>query len=179
MTALSRLAACLDIINEMAGRWISWAVLALVLLQFIIVILRYIFHEGSIILQELLLYLNALMFLGAAGHTLLHDTHVRVDVFYRGAGTACKARVDFWGTVLLLTPVLILTWWMGVPYVLASWYNLEGSIETTGIQAVFILKSFILLFAASLSLQAISLLIHSRLRLYGDKAGAEEEIRVV
>ena len=179
MTGPARIAAVLDRINEQTGRWISWTVLALVIMQFIIVVLRYIFREGSIVLQESLLYLNGLMFLGACGYTLLHNAHVKVDLIYRGANDRYKALVNFWGTILLLTPTLILIWWVGLPYAIASWQNLEGSAETTGIQAVFILKSFILLFAAGLTLQAISLLIHSWLRLKGKETGPEEEGEMV
>ncbi len=179
MIRLSRLARFLDRINEQAGRWISWTVLALVVLQFTIVVLRYIFREGSIILQEALLYFNGLMFLGACGYTLLHNAHVRVDLKYRGAIRRYKALVNFWGTATLLIPILVLKWWVGVPYVLASWQNLEGSAETTGIPAVFLLKSFILLFAAGLTIQAISLMIHSWLQLKGVEHGEEEESGMV
>ncbi|MCG8506333.1 MAG: TRAP transporter small permease subunit, partial [Sphingomonadales bacterium] len=120
---------------------------------------------GSIMVQESLLYINAFLFLTAAGVTLLEDGHVRVDIFYRGASRRYKARVDFWGTAVFLIPVLALLWVYGLPYVVNSWAELEGSIETGGLPAVFLLKTLILFAAATLSLQAVALLLRSWLTL--------------
>ena len=50
---------------------------------------------------------------------------------------------------------------IGLPYVLSSIQNLEASFETSGLQIVYVLKSFILLFAFSLTIQGISLAIRS------------------
>lgn len=65
----------------MLGRSVAWLTLALVLLTFLIVVLRYLFNVGSVALQESLLYLHSLIFLMGAAYTLRHDSHVRVDIF--------------------------------------------------------------------------------------------------
>jgi len=82
MQKLLALANRLDAINDWLGRTLSYTVILLVLVQFAIVVMSGNFRVGSIKLQESLLYINALMFLGAAGYVLLKDAHVRVDVFY-------------------------------------------------------------------------------------------------
>lgn len=173
MNALERLADAIDSLNAGLGRLLGWAALLLILTQFAIVVLTNVFRIGSIQLQESLLYINSLIFLGAAGYTLLRDEQVRVDIFYRGASARFKARVNLLGTVFLLFPVMGLLWVSAWPYVAASWAVLEGSIETTGLQAVFILKSFLLLFTVTLTLQGASLVIRSWIELVARPAEAE------
>lgn len=164
---MERLAGRLDAINAGIGAAVKWAVIVLVIVQFGLVLGHYVFRVGSIMAQESLLYINAFLFLTAAGVTLLEDGHVRVDIFYRGASRRYKARVDFWGTAVFLIPVLALLWVYGLPYAANSWAELEGSIETGGLPAVFLLKTLILFAAATLSLQAVALLLRSWLTLRG------------
>jgi len=161
MRGLLNIADRLDAFNGWLGRVLGYLVIVLVLLQFALVVMSSNFQAGSIKLQESLLYINACMFLGAAGFTLLHDRHVRVDIFYRDAPERTKARINFLGTLVLLFPFLIFVWWVGLPYALSSWGDLEASFETSGLPIVFILKSFILLFAFNLSAQGASLAIRS------------------
>lgn len=151
----------LDAVNDRLGKLLSYGLLALIFVQFAIVVMAANFQAGSIKLQESVLYINSLVFLGAAGYTLLTDGHVRVDIFYRDAAPRTKARIDFFGTLFFLTPFLVFLWWVALPYVITSLRAGEGSFETSGLQLVWLLKSFILLFAASLSLQAVSLAVRS------------------
>lgn len=143
----------------------SWLTLFLVLMQFIIVVGHYIFHVGAIYLQESLLYMHSMIFLGAAAYTLRHNGHVRVDVFYSRFREKTKAWVNLIGCGIFLFPVTGVIFWMAWPYVAASWETLEGSVESSGLQAVYLLKSMILFFAATLFLQGISLMLHSVLTL--------------
>ncbi len=165
MEVLEAIASKFDRFNRIFGKLLRWLTLILVLAQFSLVILTSVFHIGSTWGQESLLYINSLMFLGAAGYVLLVDDHVRVDIFYSEASDLFKARVNFLGCLLLLMPVVILTWGTGLPYVSFSWAIYEGSSEISGIQAIFILKTFILLFAFVLTLQCISLFIRSYITL--------------
>ena len=158
------LANTIDKINSKLASVLMWLSLMLVLVQFSLVISAHVFHIGSIGMQELLFYINSLMFLAGAGYTLLEDEHVRVDIFYIDASENRKHLVNLLGSVFLLLPVVILVWLSATPYVVSSWRVLEGSIETSGLHSVFILKTFILLFAATLSLQGFSLGVKS---LYG------------
>ncbi len=161
MQTFLKIADQLDALNEALGKALGPLVILLVLVQFALVIMSGVFHIGSIKLQESLLYINSLMFLGAAGYTLLKDSHVRVDIFYHDAPAQKKAKINFFGTVFLLFPFLVFVWAIAIPYVFSSWGNLEASFETSGLQIVYILKSFILLFAFSLSIQGISLVVRS------------------
>lgn len=151
----------IDRLNRQIGFALGWCVLALILLQVLLIVLQSAFQLNSVKLSELLLYLNAAIFLGGAGYALAQDEHVRVDVFYRGAPLREKAEVNAVGTLLFLLPLVALVFWSGWEYVRRSWSVLERSVESSGLPFVYILKSFILLFAVVLLLQAISLLVRS------------------
>ncbi|EBA11296.1 TRAP transporter, DctQ-like membrane protein, putative [Roseobacter sp. CCS2] len=157
----------LDMITDTFGRGLSWLAIAMVLLQGAVVFMRYVFGLSILWMQEGILYLHAIIFLSAAGYTLLHDGHVRVDIFYSDASPRTKAMVDIIGVVFLLAPVCVLLLWAGWPYVAASWAVWEGSMEPSGIPAMFLLKTCILLFPATLLLQGVSLLLRSVLVLRG------------
>lgn len=167
MSTLARFAGLIDRTNDIVGRWISWLTLFMVLVQFALVIMRYVFGVGSILVQESLIYAHGTLFMIAAGYTLLMDGHVRVDVFYRAAPPRRKAMVDLCGVLFLLLPVCILLWWTSFPYVIESWKVLEGSRETSGIPGVFLLKSVIPAFVVLIGLQGISLAIKALLVLTG------------
>jgi TRAP-type mannitol/chloroaromatic compound transport system permease small subunit len=126
------------------------------LLTLLIVVLRYGFGTGWIAMQESVLYLHAAVFLLGAAHTLKADEHVRVDIYYRKMRAKRKALVNLGGTLLLALPVNIFIFMMSWDYVVDSWQLLESSQQSGGLPAVFILKSFILVFAATMTLQNIA-----------------------
>ena len=161
------IAASIDWLNDTVGRAVSWLTLFMVLVQFALVIMRYVFGVGSILVQESLIYAHGTLFMMAAGYTLLVDGHVRVDIFYRGASPRRKAIVDLLGVLLLLFPFCILMWTFGYPYVMASWAVFEGSRETSGIPYVYLLKSVILVFIVLIALQGVSMALKSILVLAG------------
>ena len=175
MNAMKQVADAIDFLNERIGRVLSWLAVAMVLVQFIVVVMRYVFGVGSIWTQESIVYMHASMFMLLAGYTLLHNAHVRVDIFYREASPRFKAMVDVVGVILFLWPVCYLIVNVSWPYVRMSWLVHEGSKETSGIQAVFLLKSVILAFAALLALQGLSTLIHSLRVLRGLEQPVEED----
>ncbi|MEQ8745655.1 TRAP transporter small permease subunit [Pyruvatibacter sp.] len=158
---MTKLISLIDALNERIGRTVAWLALIMVLVQFIIVVQRYVFGIGSIWMQESIVYMHGFLFMLAAGYTLLHNGHVRVDVFYRQATPHRKALTDLCGTVFFLMPVCVAIIWLAWPYVSNSWAIFEGSKETSGIHGVFLLKSVIIVFAVLMILQGVSLAAHS------------------
>jgi TRAP-type mannitol/chloroaromatic compound transport system permease small subunit len=138
------------------GRAVAWLTLAMTLLTFTVVILRYGFSLGWIWLQESVTYLHATVFMVAAAWALQTDDHVRVDIFYRGRSSRYRAWVNLLGTLLLLVPFALFLLIIGWDYVAASWATLEGSREAGGLPLVFLLKSLILVMPALLLLQSWS-----------------------
>ena len=159
----------LDRFAESSGAVLSILPLLLVLVQFTVVLLVYVFNVGSIQLQESLQYINAMMFLGGAGYTALHNEHVRVDIFYTNFSEPRQNWVNFLGTLFLLVPFLILFWISALPYILDSWSIMETSVESSGLPFVYILKTTLLLFALTMSLHAIADLMRYGHKLFGVK----------
>jgi TRAP-type mannitol/chloroaromatic compound transport system permease small subunit len=92
---------------------------------------------------------------------------VRVDVFYRPGSPRFKAWVDLVGVLVLMLPVLILVFFMALPYVIESWSRLEQSREAGGLPGLFLLKTVIPLFCILMALQGLSLAGRSILVLRG------------
>ena len=170
MSRLLAIAHVIDLMNERIGRAVSWLALLMILVQFIVVVMRYIFGFGSIFMQESIVYMHALIFLVAAGYTLLHDGHVRVDIFYGAATARRKALINFIGVLVFLWPVCILIIVVSAKFVTAAWAVKEGSPEGSGIQAIYLLKTVIWVFAVLLMLQGYSLLVNSWAVMRGIKA---------
>lgn len=151
----------IDRLNIAVGRVASWCALAIVLIGFAVVLMRYVLGLGSIWLQESILYAHAALFLLAAAWTLREGGHVRVDVFYAGASPSTKAWIDLAGTLFLLLPFCLAIVWFSLPYVERSWAILERSRESSGLPLVFALKTLIPVFAILLALQGIAQIMRS------------------
>ena len=146
----------IDRLTAAIGRAVAWLVLAVVLLQFALVVARYLFGIGSIWLTEAVIYGHAAVFMLAAAWTLHLGGHVRVDVFYADASARTKAWIDLAGSVLLLLPFVFVLILLSVPYAARSWAILEHSQEASGLPLVFVLKTLIPLFALLMALQGVA-----------------------
>ena len=148
-------------INRYVGEIISWFTLLMVLITFLVVVLRYGFNIGFIWMQESVRFMYAAVFLLCGGYTLLKDKHVRVDVLYLNLSQRNKALVDLLGSIFLLLPVCFVIFYYSWSYVINSWQQMEGSIEERGLHLVFIMKTFIWLFAILVSMQSLATIINS------------------
>ncbi|HVZ54209.1 MAG TPA: TRAP transporter small permease subunit [Pseudolabrys sp.] len=156
MHVLTNFADRVDRLNTAIGRAVSWLILAVVLLQFALVVARYMFALGSIWLSETVIYLDATLFMLAAAWTLRLGGHVRVDIFYADASPRTRAIVDLFGSVFLLLPFMLVLVWLSVPYAGRSWAILERSQEASGLPLVFVLKTVIPVFAVLMALQGVA-----------------------
>jgi TRAP-type mannitol/chloroaromatic compound transport system permease small subunit len=162
---MTALADWLDSVNRTVGNVVRWCAILMVLVQFGIVLLRYVFGISFIALNESVLYLHATLFMLGAGYTLLVDGHVRVDIFYAKASRRRQSVIDLFGHLVLLIPsmTVLLVWsW---PSVRNSWSILEGPISVGGIPASFLLKSLIPAFCLLLIVQSVACLLRDLVRL--------------
>ena len=173
MRRIATIARLIDALNEHIGRVVSWFALILVLTQFSVVLLRYVFGLGFIPMQESIVFMHSMLFLVAAGYTLLHDGHVRVDIFYGAAKPRTKAIVNLVGVLIFLWPVCFTLTWHAWGYVGASVRVWEGSPEGT-FMPFWLLKMLLLSFPALLSLQGFSLATNSLLFITGRTAAGDE-----
>ncbi|MEH6547620.1 MAG: TRAP transporter small permease subunit [Sneathiella sp.] len=174
---LASIAKSLDAISKFVGRYVSWLALFMVLAQFSIVLGRYVFGLGSIALQETVIYSHGLLFLLGAAYTFQIGGHVRVDIFYAKAGPKQRAIIDLLGSLFLLIPVSIIILLVSWTYVSGSWQILEGSVESSGLPYVYLLKSMLLVFCGMMILQGISTILHAILVLREEEIMPSNEIR--
>ncbi len=156
-----RLASAIERLNDGVGRLAGWLVILMVAIIVYDVAMRYLFHEGSVALQELEWHLFALVFLLGSAYTLRHDGHVRVDIFYRSHAFDDRVRawIDIVGVVCLLVPFCVLVIVSSLPFVGNAFALGEGSPDPGGLPARYLLKAAIPVGFTLLLLQGVAMLI--------------------
>jgi len=170
---LKQLSNIIDRGNDVIGRSIAWLTVFMVVTQFTVVVLRYLFNVGWIAMQESILFMHAFVFLIGAAYTLRHDAHVRVDIFYHRMSARGKAWVDLLGSLLLLLPVCVFIFYMSWDYVTQSWTLMEGSREAGGLPGVFLLKTSMLIMPVLLGLQGIAMILKNLVIISGGPEAGE------
>ena len=123
------------------------------------VVMRYTLRMTYVFTQELEWYLFGIIYLLAAGYTMLHDEHVRVDIVYSRLSPTRKAWIDFVLLLLFFFPSCLLVIYTSWPFVRNAWLVWEGSPDPGGIPARWALKSVIIIGFVILMLQGVSELI--------------------
>ncbi len=167
---MSNIGARIDRISIATGRAASWLTLAMVLVTFVIVVMRYVFDVGLIWLQESLTWLHAVVFMLGVAYTMQQEDHVRVDIFYRNMSERRRAWVDLLGVMFFVFPMcafFVLTAW---DYVADSWSIGEVSRNAGGLPFPFVplLKSVLLVMPLAVALQGVSLLLRSAQSIKGN-----------
>ena len=177
MQILAQLVKLISALNSLVGKTLAWCSLFIVLICFIVVVLRYAFSTGAIWMQDLYVWLNAIMFMGMVGYALLNNSHVRVDIFYRPASLKHKAWVDLFGSLVFILPFVTLLSIYSFSFVQRSWRFMEGSANYGGMPGLYVVKSFLLVFAVLLGLQGLAMLMRSILVLKGQQNLLPENLR--
>ena len=125
--------------------------------------MRYVFDAGLIWLQESVIWMHAAVFMIGAAYTLLHEDHVRVDIFYSKMSDRGRAIVDVIGVVVFLLPLCGFLAFKAYDFAAASWLLHESSREPGGMPYPLIpaLKSIVLIMPVAVALQGVSLLLRS------------------
>jgi TRAP-type mannitol/chloroaromatic compound transport system permease small subunit len=156
------------------GTVVTTAVLLFILVIFSNVVLRYVFNTSFVFLAELEWHLFAFVFLVGAGFTLLHDRHVRVDIFYSQMSRRRQAWVNLIGVACLLLPCCYLVLSTAIPWVVDAYKVGETSLDPGGIPGRFVIKAALPLGYLLMLLQGISLGIKSAFALAGAPLRAED-----
>ena len=137
------------IINSL-GKFISSMIPVMTILMIVIIVARYFFGIGLTGVQELVMYIHALIFLGCAGYVHFKDEHVRVDIFYRNSSNTYKKNINFFLSLFFLIPVCFVVGFYSYELVEMSWKIKETSTEAGGLNFVYLQKSLVILFPATL-----------------------------
>ena len=147
------------VIDKLSKFFMLISVVALIVLTLLVsyeVIVRKLFHGGSIAIQELEWHLYDITFLFAIAYTLSHNKHVRVDILYNKFPKKVKLTIDFVAVLFFIVPLATLIFVEAIPFVQMSYAQGEGSGDPGGLCCRWIIKSAMIWAFLMLYLQAIA-----------------------
>src|SRR3982751_4123942 len=115
MNVLLRFSRAIDWLNTQIGKGVIWLILASTLISALNAVVRKVFNMSSNAFLEVQWYLFATSFLLAAGYTLLHQEHVKIDVIYGRWSKRTQIWLDIIGFVCFLMPICLAILWYGIP----------------------------------------------------------------
>jgi TRAP-type mannitol/chloroaromatic compound transport system permease small subunit len=127
MQALLKLSRAIDALNAFVGKYVIWLIFAATAVSAINALVRKIFGVSSNAFLEAQWYLFAWSFLVAAGFTLLHREHVRIDVLNSRLPKRVQVWIDIVGFTLFLTPLCIAVLYLSWPLVVQMYQTGEMS----------------------------------------------------
>ena len=133
MQALLSFSRGVDWLNERVGRAVIWLILASTVISGLNAVVRKAFNYSSNAFLEVQWYLFAAAFLLAAGYTLLHREHVRVDVVSSKFSKRTQIWLDVVGFAFFLTPVCLAVLWFSIPFFLQGFRSNEMSSNAGGL----------------------------------------------
>ena len=153
----------IDRFSDASGKLVAWLTLFMVIITFVIVVMRYVFDAGLIWLQESVIWMHATVFMVGAAYTLMHEEHVRVDVFYRNMSEQRRAWVDAVGVLLFLLPLCGFLAVKSFDFAITSWSMHEASRESGGLPypVLPLVKSVLIIMPIAVALQGLVLLQRS------------------
>lgn len=127
MQALLSLSRAIDRLNAFIGKYSIWLIFASTFISAANAIVRKAFDTSSNAFLEVQWYLFAWSFLIAAGYTLLHREHVRIDVLNSRLPKKVQVWIDIFGFTFFLTPLCITILYLSMPVVIQMYQSGEVS----------------------------------------------------
>ena len=149
----------IDKLTDNIANVLLYILIVLIVLVFSTVFFRYVFNMSYIIIQEIIMYLHALIFMFGISYALKENSHVKIDVLYNTLNKRIQRVISIAGLVSFILPTALFIIYISIDMVTQSWMILEGSSEAGGLNLVFILKSLIPISGVLIFLQGISELI--------------------
>ena len=150
---------------DLAGRLASLLLFLMVLNVSWDVMMRYVFHNSSVGMQEMEWHLFSVMFLLGISVALKDEGHVRVDFLYDRLPPRKKAMINILGTLFLLIPVALLIFFGSFEFVRDSWEIAEISEDPGGLHYRWLIKGMIPFSFGLLLISAVGYLLQN-IRLF-------------
>lgn len=158
---LQKAEAIINRFSEVLGKFSAILFILLLLNVFYDVIMRYLFNDVSIGMQELEWHLYATIFMLGIPYTLLKEGHVRVDIIYDNLNKRKQAWINLLGTILLLIPFSLLVAKYGIDFTLESYELGERSGDPGGLPYRWLIKSVIPIAFIAITISGIGLMLKS------------------
>lgn len=155
----------------------QWLALLIVMAELAIVITRFIFSYEQAFMGDLVRFWYAALFLFASAYTLLHEGHVRVDVFYAGLSRRAKGRVNAVGAILfgmaLCWTILIIGLKGKASIIYGPLANFEVSQSGFGMYTKYLMAGYLGVFAITMLIQFVSQLFEAYADVRNDPGARE------
>ena len=133
MRILLKFSNAVDWLNAQVGKYVIWLIFAATAISAVNAIVRKVFDASSNAFLEAQWYLFAWSFLAAAGYTLLHREHVRIDVLNSRLSKRAQVWIDIIGFAFFLTPLCIVVLYLGTPLAIQMYQTGEMSGNSGGL----------------------------------------------
>lgn len=163
LLAISRL---IDAINGAIGRWVSWLLLAAVLISAGNAVVRKMFDISSNAWLELQWYLYGTVFMLAAAYALLKNEHIRIDIVSSSWSKRTRDWIDLILHIIFLVPFSFLITWLAWPWFWNS-YKIGEISSSAGGLIVWPAKAAVFFGFLMLSAQAISEIVKRAAIIFG------------
>lgn len=152
-----------------------WLAFLVVIAEFQIVISRFIFSYEQAFMGDLVRFWYASLFLFASAYALIHEGHVRVDVFYAHFSAKGKAWTNTLGSLFLGLPlcwtILIQGMWGKGNSINSPLLSYEISQSGYGMYIKYLMAGFLVVFAVSMIVQFSSYILMNVAVLRGEAGG--------
>ncbi|MDH3739510.1 MAG: TRAP transporter small permease subunit [Alphaproteobacteria bacterium] len=164
------------------GLGFTWLALLVVLAEFQIVIVRFIFSYEQAFLGDLVRFWYAALFLFASAYTLIEEGHVRVDVLYTGFNKRGKAWINTLGSLLLGIPlcwtILVFGMWGKATVINSPLLAFETTQSGFGLYVKYLMAGFLAVYALSMMVQFTSYFLSNVADLRGEPGGEPQPEQV-
>ena len=141
-----------------AVAWLNAILLVLIAVQ---VILRYAFSKGLVIFDELEWHFYAVNVMLGLSYAMAKDSHIRLDVVSNGFMPRTKEKIEIFGIVFFVIPLVAVVGMHGWDFWYSSWKVNEHSLAPMGLCCRWIIKAFIPIGFGLLGVSALSRLIRA------------------
>lgn len=133
MNGLLKLTRAIDALNLKVGKGLFWLVFAAVVISAANALVRKTFSMSSNAFLEVQWYLFAAVFLLGAGHVMLLNEHVRIDVVSQSLSRRTQIWIDIIGLLVFVIPLSVYIMWLTVPLTWTAYQTGEMSTNAGGL----------------------------------------------
>lgn len=133
MNALLAVSRAIDAVTGFIGRWVSWLLLAAVLISAGNAVVRKAFDISSNAWLEVQWYLYGTVFMLAGAYALLKNEHVRIDILSSGWSKRTRDLIDLVLHTIFLLPFAGLMTYLAWPWFWLSYQSGEVSSNAGGL----------------------------------------------
>ncbi|MCO5731846.1 TRAP transporter small permease subunit [Rhizobium sp. SSA_523] len=175
MNILLAVSRIIDAVTGFVGRWVSWLLLAAVLISAGNAVMRKAFDMSSNAWLEVQWYLFGTVFMLAAAYALLKNEHVRIDILSSSWSKRTRDIVDLVLHIIFLLPFASLMTYLAWPWFWLSYQSGEVSSNAGGL-VIWPAKLVVLIGFALLLAQAFSEIIKRYAVITGRIADPRDDI---